>query len=115
MTRLPTEEHIQQAARMLFDVANPDVPDAHIQDRDQWFADTQDYWIRSARKLVDVPGTPMTVSCPCGWTISGPSEAVDSAHFRHRCEKTDPRWGSRSHADDGRVCRECGRGYGMRL
>jgi hypothetical protein len=43
---------------------------------------------------------PMTVKCPCGWTITGPATHIQKTVFHHRCEKTDPTWNQREQGND---------------
>jgi hypothetical protein len=97
----PSEDHIQRAARLLFDKANPDVPGGIGRDRDQWFAETRDYWERAARELADVLGTPMTVTCACGWTAAGPAKETQFIAIDHKCELTSP-WFGRHRAQAAR-------------
>lgn len=88
----PSDQQIEQGARLIFDKANPDTPQTASVDRDQWFADTRDYWIRAARDVAAVLGTPMTITCPCGWAAAGPAHETYFAGSTHRCELTDPQW-----------------------
>lgn len=88
----PSDEQIARGARLLFDKANPDLPEIRVRDRDKWFEETCDYWMRAARELAAVLGTPMAVQCPCGWTAAGPAKETSFAATTHRCELTDPHW-----------------------
>jgi hypothetical protein len=82
-----SDEVIEAGARLLFDKANPDTLMSSDLDRDKWFEDTRDYWIRATRELAATLGTPMTVNCPCGYSVSGPADMVRQTVFYHRtCE-----------------------------
>lgn len=85
------DEVIERCARMLFDRANPEVPGhiTHI-NRDLWFSESRDYWVRAIRELAEQLGTPMAVQCPCGYSATGPASEVRRTVFMHKCEKTDP-------------------------
>ena len=85
----PSEEQIKRAARLMFDRAYPASPRDSMKDLDKWFADTYDYWIRAARELAAVLGTPMVVTCPCGWSVSGPAMETSRVSFYHKCDNTN--------------------------
>lgn len=99
----PDDKQIAAGARLLFDKANPDLPGLEHAgvDRDKWFEETREYWERATRELAAILGTPMTATCPCGYTLSGPAAAVHQSLFFHKCEKTDPYWGKPPKDDHG--------------
>lgn len=92
-------ELFERAARMMFDKANPDVPHA-TGERDRLFDLTRDYWLRAVRELAELLGW-MHVSCPCGWTLSGPARELSFTARTHKCEKTYPWWGQQRDTRDG--------------
>jgi hypothetical protein len=82
-------DQIVKAARFIFDRANPDVPGVEVRDRNAWFNECKDYWVRAAVDLAELlDKSNLYIQCGCGWFVIGPPREAGSAQWHHRCPLT---------------------------